>query len=128
MKNFFFDYIYYRLNKFYFKWDGENGITSVIGVSMIQCLLVFDVFLIVERLVYSKSQIAAKGDAKIIAYAAVILFIGLAIYNGFKYKHKYSEFCRQWEEESKELKIIKGLLVLLILALPWTIIFLLAEF
>lgn len=128
MKSFFFDYIYYRLNKFYFRWDGENGITSVIGVSMIQCLLMFDFFLIAERVLYSKSEVAAKGDAKIIAYGAVALFIGLTVYNGFKYKNKYAEFSEQWGGESRGVKIKKGLLVLLALTLPWVIILLLAEF
>lgn len=127
MKNFFFDYIYYRLNKFYFKWDGENGITSVIGVSMIQCLFVFDIFLIIERVIYTKSAVAAKGDAKIVAYLAAGLFLALTIYNIFKYKNKYAEFCNLWDNESHRLRLLKGLFVILALALPWTVIFLLAE-
>jgi hypothetical protein len=128
MNNFFFDYIYYRINKVYYKWDGENGITALIGVSMIQCLVVFDIFLIGERFFYNKAQVAAKGDSKLIAYIAVTFFLILLIYNGFKYKNKYDEFKNHWIEETQSVRIKKGILVLVVLMMPWVVIFLAATF
>lgn len=127
MKDFFFDYIYYRINKVYYKWDGENGITALIGVSMIQCLGLFDIFLIGERFFYNKVQVAAKGDSKLIAYIAVTFFLTLLIYNGFKYKNKYKEFENRWIEETQSVRNKKGVFVLVILMVPWVVIFLAAK-
>ena len=128
MKNFFFDYIYYRFYKLYYRWDGENGITALIGVSMIQCLIVFNIFLLGERFFYTKSQVALKGDSSIFAYIAVAFFIALLLYNGFKYRNKYNEFRDRWVEESQYNRKIKGILVLVTLIIPWVILFLIAEF
>lgn len=128
MKNFFFDYIYYRFYKLYYRWDDENGITALIGVSMIQCLVVFNIFLLGERFFYTKSQVALKGDSSIFAYIAVAFFIALLLYNGFKYRNKYNEFRDRWVEESQYNRRIKGILVLVTLIIPWVILFLIAEF
>lgn len=127
MKNFFFDYIYYRFYKFYYRWDGENGITALLGVSMIQCLIVFNIFLLCERFFYTKSEVALKGDSSKVAYIAVTFFIALLLYNGFKYRNKYNEFRDRWVEESQYKRKIKGFFVLVTLIIPWVILFLIAE-
>ncbi len=127
MKGFFFDYIYYRLAKFYIKWDGENGITALIGVSMIQCLIISELFLITERLVNSRVEIIAEGNTKIVAYIAVALFLSLLIINWFKYRNKYSEFEVQWQDESIKTKLKKGFFVLAVLIIPWIFIVIIAK-
>ncbi|MCX6206174.1 MAG: hypothetical protein NTZ19_07985 [Bacteroidetes bacterium] len=127
MKGFFFDYIYYRLAKFYIKWDGENGITALIGVSMIQCLIISELFLITERIVNSKLEIIAKGNTKIVAYIAVALFLFLLLINWFKYRNKYSEFENQWKEESTYTKLTKGFFVLVVLIIPWIFVVIIAK-
>lgn len=128
MRNFFFDYIYYRIYKFYFRWDGENGITALIGVSMIQCLILFNFLLVGERLFYTKSQVALNGDSSIVAYIAVFFFIALLLYNGFKYRNKYNGFRDRWIDESQYNRRVKGILVLITLITPWLILFIIAEF
>ena len=127
MKGFFFDYIYYRLAKFYIKWDGENGITALIGVSMIQCLIISELFLITERLVNSRVEIIAEGNTKIVAYIAVALFLSLLIIIWFKYRNKYSEFEVQWQDESIKTKLKKGFFVLAVLIIPWIFIVIIAK-
>src|SRR5690349_5999500 len=97
--DFFFDYIYYRMNKFYFKWDGRNGITSVIGISMIQCFVLFDLLFFIERIFYTRQQIADSNTAKIGSYIVVACLIGLIIYNYFKYYGKYNLLKSRWKNE-----------------------------
>lgn len=125
MQNFFFDYIYYRLIQFYFKWDGRNGITAVIGVSMIQCLILFDLLSLIERFFYSKEQIVSTQNAKVIGYLAVFILFSLIIYNYYKYKDKFNSYKRRWKDESRKTRKLKGVAVLACLILPWLPLFLL---
>lgn len=119
MKNFFFDYIYYRVNQFYFKWDGRNGITSVIAVSLIQCLSIANLFLIPERLLYTRQQISSDGNSKKIAYAAACVLLLLIAYNYYKYENKFNYFKRIWKDEPLKMRRIKGWLVLFCLVFPF---------
>jgi H+/Cl- antiporter ClcA len=119
MQNFFFDYIYYRLLQFYFKWDGRNGITAVIGVSMIQCLVLVDVMLWGERFIYSKKQIISDQNAKMVAYLGVAVLFGLIAFNYFKYRNKFNSFRNRWKQESSRSRRLKGFAVLACLILPW---------
>lgn len=127
MQNFFFDYIYYRLLQFYFKWDGRNGITAVIGVSMIQCLVLFDVILLVERFIYGKEQIISDQNAKIVAYLGVAGLFVLIAFNYFKYKNKFNSFKNRWKQESLRSRQLKGFAVLVCLILPWVPLVLLGK-
>lgn len=112
-----FEYIYYRVNKFYFKWDGRNGHTSVIAVSMVQCLILNEVLAIILTSVVSDKL--TKANSKPLAYFAVVIFFGLVLYNYKKFKNKYNFFKARWGSETKAQKIIRGFLVILALILPW---------
>jgi hypothetical protein len=117
LKDFSFDYIYYRLNRFYFRWDGRNGITAVIGVSMIQCLIIFDFVLLIQRIFYSRDLIVSFGISKAMPYLAVALM--LMILNYFKYLDKYNKFRSRWKNESGNDQISRGILVIICLVAPW---------
>lgn len=119
MQNFFFDYIYYRLIQFYFRWDGRNGITAVIGVSMIQCLILFDLLFLGKRLFYSKEQIISTQNTKVIGYIAVCILFALIAYNYYKHKDKFNSYKRRWKDESPKTRKLKGVMVLACLILPW---------
>lgn len=127
MQNFFFDYIYYRLLQFYFKWDGRNGITAVIGVSMIQCLVLFDLLFLVERFLNSKEQIISTQNANVIGYVAVCVLFALILYNYYKYKDKFNYYKRRWKDESPRTRKLKGGVVLACLLLPWVPLVLLGK-
>ena len=117
MKGFFWGYIYYRITQAYFKWDGRNGITAVLGVSMIQVLLSADLILIFLRIIFSRQQIAPYS--KYMAYPIVIIFLIVAVINDFKYKNKFASYKSVWKDEPEKEKFIKGLLVIGLLILPW---------
>jgi hypothetical protein len=121
-----FDYIYYRLTKFYFKWDGSTGITAVIGVSMIQTLLLADVTIVMIRLIWEGADY--KPYSKVIANSFVAILFLFIIINNWKYNGNYDKFCLLWKHESRNIKLVKGLLVIFSLILPWVPIFLIGMY
>ncbi|WP_113662737.1 hypothetical protein [Pedobacter nanyangensis] len=117
-----FDYIYYRINKAYFKWDGRNGITSIIGLSMIQSMLIADCFAIIIKQIFDRDQLIPF--AKTIAAGWTIIFFIFLVWNFFRYKDKYNFLKNKWKTETKTIRIIRGWAVFGSLVLPWLILFL----
>jgi len=117
-----FDYIFYRVNKAYFKWDGRNGNTAQIAVSMVQSMLIGEVITLALGFMLSKQQLASISKTFIFGWS--ITFIGLIIYNSYKYKNRYNTLKGYWKDETKKQSIARGLLVIIVLVLPWAIIFL----
>lgn len=114
---FFFDYIYYRVIQVYFKWDGRNGATALIGVVMIQTLLILDVIAFVTRLFLSRQETVYYANTG--KWFAILLFIILMFYNYSKYQGRYNKLRLFWKNEDRATRIRKGILVLLALIVPW---------
>lgn len=114
---FFFDYIYYRMTKLYFKWDGRTGFTAIIGISMIQILLVVDIVVFAIRLFYERSQ--TKNYIEPGKWIVVTFCIAVIAYNYRKYDGTYNKLRFHWKDEPNKLRILKGVLVVLSLAIPW---------
>lgn len=120
-----FDYIYYRLNKFYYKWDGENGTTSAIGISMFQSMLIGNVITLLLKIILTMEQL--KTNSRTLIFFIIIIFITLVIYNYFfRYKNKYLVIKERWKDETNKDKIQRGILVILALVSPWVFIIILA--
>jgi hypothetical protein len=119
-RRFFFNYVYFRLQEFYKKWDGENGITAIIGVSMIQAVTLIDLCLIVLKQYYSRSE--TKEYSKIFGYTGVIFLIVLIIFNHFKFKDSFEKFQIIWKDETLQRRRVKGLAVFISLILPWVLL------
>lgn len=115
-----FDYIYYRLNKFYYKWDGENGSTSIVGLSMIQAMLIGNLCLIFLRCIFTKSEV--QNYKQIIISGVFVLLVFFVILNSIIYKNKYAHLKAYWEDEPIQQKRVRGFLVILALALPWFVL------
>lgn len=115
-----FDYIYYRLNQAYFKWDGRNGATSIVGLSMFQSMIIGDVIALIFMIFLNDNQI--KANSKYLLYPWLVLFIVLIVFNVRKYKNRYNFLKAQWSTETRSQRIIHGLLVVLALAVPWVAI------
>lgn len=111
-----FDYIYYTLSKFYYKWDNEGNVTAVLGVTMLQTLLASNLIFIVIKIFFTKEEIQGFNWLKVIG---ICLFIALEIYNHIKYKGKYSVLKDRWRNESKKQKFWRRLIVILALITPW---------
>lgn len=121
--NIIFDYIYYRLNKLYYRWDGENGTTSIIGVSMFQSMIIGNTILIILKIILTKEELRNFPRFFLIV---IVIFIIFQIYNYFRYKNKYFLLKERWENETKKERIQRGILVILALVLPWAFIIALA--
>ena len=121
-----FDYIYYRLAKFFLKGDGKDAIRAVLGVSMIQLLIVGDLVLIPTRIMWDRHETAPYS--KVIGGISVVLLLIIIIFNYIKYKSKYDEFDDRWKDETRLSRVVKGFLVLICLILPWVPIFILGTF
>lgn len=117
---FFFDYIYYRITQFYFKWDGRTGITAIVAICMIELMLLTDITLLVFRLVNGKNERQMYPGEKWLFVAA---YIGLFIYNYRKYNKTYTKYRQYWKDESRGKRIYKGLFVILSLVIPWILAF-----
>lgn len=115
---FFFDYIYYRLTKFYFKWDGKTGGTGIVGVSMIQ----FVMFLNGTLLLYGTIHGTLKRQMHPLEkwLIAAIMF-GLVYYNYRKYSGTYNKLRYHWKDESNVQRLGKGFLVIASLIIPWVL-------
>ena len=116
----FFGYIYYRLNKVYFKWDGRRGITSILAISMIQFIWPFIALLLVSRFAFTPSELAPfKSEVK---YAACIIFIMLYFFNYKVYSQNYNAYKNKWRNEGMKQKKQRGVGIILLLALPWMLL------
>ncbi len=120
----FFDYIYYRITKFYFKWDGRTGATAIVTISLIQILLLIDVGVILMRLFYDRDVTQTFiPTGKIVICVAFITFSAL---NYNRYNGSYNKYRFRWKDESESSKILKGFLVLLSIVLPFVPVMLVA--
>ena len=106
---FFFDYIYYRLTKFYFKWDGRTGGTGIVGVSMIQGVMLLNSFFFLYGQIYGILKRQMHPWEK---WLIAVAFFGIVYLNYRKYNGKYNKFRSYWKDESSFKRFIKGLMVI----------------
>lgn len=112
----YLDYIYYRFTKAYMKWDGELGITGIMAVSLIVSMIFIDIYGVIHlTFFFEKFGNSYKNDGKLIVF---ILMLSILFYFYKRYKGKYKEYCKRWDDESKKEKIINGVLVILATLLP----------
>ena len=116
-----FDYIYYRLNKVYYKWDGENGSTAVIGVSMVQSMILSNFILLLIKVIFTKEQIMIFSE-KFVFFIG-FTFICFVVYNYFfRYRNKLSYLNSCWTNETTKKREIRGILVVVSLIMPWILL------
>ena len=123
--NSFFDYIYYRVCKVFFKWDGIDGHRALWAVTMIQTVLIADFVLAFFAFTWGRASLFPYS--KILGYSVVGILIILAIVNSRKYDGRYNEFDAQWKDEFKNRKLLKGILVIISMSIPWIGLFLISR-
>ncbi len=122
---FYFDYIYYRMYKAFFKWDGDEAARALCGVTMIQVLIISEIIYTCLRQFFSHQQMKPFG--KEIAWSFVIIGILLYVLNYKKYKGKFDKYNDHWKMEPENKKKLKGLLVILSLIAPWILFILMTD-
>ncbi len=121
---FFFDYIYYRITKTYFKWDGRTGGTAIVLITVMQVFFLFDVYVMLTRFAFD-IRLMLRPYAQQIVYCAMAIFIVIFFLNYRKYNGSYSKMKAYWNDESAKHYIINGFLVLLALVFPFIFLILL---
>jgi hypothetical protein len=121
--NFYFDYIYYRLTKLYFKWDGRTGATGIVAVSMIQGVMLLNCFILVYGSLYGTLKRPMQLWEKPFI---LIAFLSLVYFNYKKYNGTYNKLRFHWREESSLKRLYKGCLVIISILAPWIISFIIA--
>lgn len=101
-----FDYMYYRIYKFYYKWGKENGINAIITVSMFQSMTLGSIFIIILKILFSKWEIVPYS--KSIAWGGAILSLILTVINQKYYSNKYEYLNSKWKDENLKLKNKRG--------------------
>ncbi len=119
-----FDYVFYRVAKFFYRKDGIDAIRAIAVVTIVQGFLAGEVLTIVLRLFFSLDEIAkfSISVSKVgIAVALILLFL-----NYQRYKGKYWKFADRWRSsESQAQTIQRGWLVVLVILIPYVLLILL---
>ena len=109
--NFFFDYIYYRIAKAYYKWDGRTGTTGIAAVTMIQMFLIIDIFALVSKFFF-------KPYVQQVSVVFILVIAIIFVFNYWKYNGSFNKFKGHWKNESEKRRIWKGLLIALSFFIP----------
>lgn len=107
-----FDYMYYRIGKFYYKRDGRSVMGALVIVSLTQMALAGGISILILRFFFSGDQIASspvKGREIGIVIGLIVLIL-----NYFRYKGSYWKLSDRWrEKETPAQQRIRGWLVVL---------------
>mgnify|MGYP001582875045 CR=1 FL=1 len=116
-----FEYIFYRIAKFYYKRDGSTAFRAVGILSLIQLMLVVDFFLMIRVLFLHQSDV--QGYVKYGRTIGIVLAIILMVLNYFYFKNKYWRLSDRWREKESEDPTLRtrGWLVVLAIILPFAL-------
>ena len=119
---FYFDYIYYRFYKVFYKWDGEEGNRALLSITAIQTMLVFDLAYLIMRVLYSPDVL--KPYAKGIGISVICLGIAIYVRNYRIYTGRYHFLHEHWKHESRAIGFYKGLLIFASILFPILLVYL----
>lgn len=117
----FFNYILFRIAQARFKRDNTTASTAVTVVTLLQTAIIS--FLIIEPVsifLFTKDELAIH--AKQLGWLAGLMSIVLLILNYRKYSGKYHEYRVYWQNESSNIRFLKGVLILLCFIIPIVVI------
>ena len=95
------EYIFYRVAKFYYKRDGSSAFRAVAVLSVMQGMLIVDLFLLIRVLFLHQSDVQDYVKySRIIGIALAILLIAL---NYLHFKDKYWVNVKSWGVSEKKI-------------------------
>jgi ABC-type Fe3+ transport system permease subunit len=107
------DYIYYRIAKAYFKWDGELAATAIVIMSLLQSFFLLVISTTIIRRFVSRTDTAPY--AKQIGGVGIVVFLVLCALNYFKYKGKYHLLSLRWKDENPTQRRLRGVMIIFII-------------
>jgi hypothetical protein len=114
----FFDYIWFRIAKLYIRRDSD-GITASAVLAISQGVFVGDIIHIILKSTGSSKAFYESSFSKI----EIGITLLLLVINYFNYRKKYWTLRERWKDDDKSF--LKGILVILILATPLVLAYLL---
>ncbi len=122
----FFEYVYYRAAKAYYKQEGGNeSVMGLIAVGTIQVFPIIDLGSYWAFKAYGSGYMVSH--AKQNAYIAGAFFIFLGVINFFVYKDKYPVYATRWGNESRLRSVLGGSGIILMFIASWVSLILFAE-
>lgn len=118
-----FDYIFYKITKAYFKLDGRSGATGIAGVTIVQGLLLFDIFFFVLKLLKVDLPFYSKT---ITAIASIVILILFAL-NFYRYSERYNKLRFLWKNESESKSAMGWILVFFLIFFPIILLYLISN-
>jgi hypothetical protein len=114
-----FDYIFYRIAKFFYRRDGIDAFRAIAIVALMQTLFLAEIATLILRSMFSKEEIAKYAlpiKSSYLGMVVVILFLSL---NFFKYRKTYWKFSEKWKDKETPMQHeVRGYLVLLSIFAP----------
>lgn len=123
--HFFFEYIYYRINQFFFKRDGRTGTSSLMAVVVIQSGLFLSIYVSIMRVLHGQHE---REIQEIDKWMPFIIVPVLVLYNYKKHHGKYNHYRFYWKNESRNTRVVKGSLVIASILFPWALFFLIGAY
>ena len=114
-----FDYMFFRIAKAYYRWDGKQGITAIFTISLFYCSLLFIPLITYTRAFYGKSFLIYNES--FIKPFLIILPLIILIFNTLRYWGKFDQLNEKYKNENLKSKKLKGILIIVTLSLPWIV-------
>lgn len=112
----FFDYVFYRIAKFYYKWDGSTANTATVGLSLVQVLYIGLMVIGTIGSIYSRDD--TYRYSKTMGSVGVGILMALIILNSIVYNDRYILLRRRWGTEPNPRKLVRGMGVLFFMLFP----------
>jgi len=120
----YIDYVYYRLCKLYYRYDGSTGVHAMLIITLTEGVLLLDVILFFTHYFYTLTQVQTLKNGGYVLVALSI--VPLALYNYLNYikpAKKFDKLNNILRNEAKKSKIINGFSVLVFLLSPWIVLY-----
>ncbi|MFB9863947.1 hypothetical protein [Rufibacter immobilis] len=114
----YFDYIVYRVTRYYFKKRGNDTEQGVAVLTVMEGIIIVKVSFIIIWQFYPPSVTAQFKEVKTLAYA----FAGLLYFLNYRrYKGKYEMLEERWGDETPRQRKVRGWLVVGAMIAPFII-------
>ena len=122
--NFYFDYVYYRICKLYYKYDKGQGVYGTTIITMTEGVLLVETVIFFEKFFFTTQQLHSSKLIGPVIVAICILPFGVINYLNYVLpKGNYEKFDHYWKNETAGKRIFKGFLVLISILIPWILMF-----
>jgi len=115
-----FDYVFFKVSKTYFKFDGRTGATGIAAVTIVQSLFLCDIFFFLIRI----SEVGdLSNHRKQIGAISFVVILALFFFNIYYYKDKYNRLKNLWKSETELQATMGSIFVFCLIIIPFVLAF-----